>query len=420
MKKTGLNTFTGFAMLSGFCFTILCASCNSNNAGSGTASPDLTGNKKGADSGQITLKVEQLTNGLEAPTVLTFPGNGDIWVAEQNGKIRILREGKLTDTPLLNLKTKIVKLNTSYEERGLLGIALHPDFKTNNKIYVFYSTPSTQKNSNHTGILAEYLVPATGQIDPESGRIILTIEEPDGNHNGGCIQFGPDGYLYLGFGDGGGQGDKHGEFGNGQNMNTWLGKFLRIDINTASGYTVPKDNPFVDRKDVKPEIWAYGFRNPYRFSFDKNSGELFAGDVGQDLWEEIDIIKKGGNYGWRLLEGTHCYNPAENCDTAGIIMPITEYSHKVGVSVMAGYIYTGQQLPVLKNQYVFADWTGPVFCLKKEGNEWIRSSIKLENYPANAKITGLGQDEQGEIYLMTNPETGPGNSRGCVYKIVSN
>nr|MDQ6904597.1 PQQ-dependent sugar dehydrogenase [Bacteroidota bacterium] len=264
----------------------------------------------------------------------------------------------------------------------------------------------------------EYLLPATGQINPNSGRIILTIEEPDGNHNGGCLAFGPDGYLYLGFGDGGGQGDKHGEFGNGQKMDTWLGKILRIDINTASGYKVPKDNPFVNRKDVKPEIWAYGFRNPYRFSFDKNSGELFAGDVGQDLWEEVDIIKKGGNYGWRLMEGTHCYNPAENCDTTGIIMPITEYSHKVGVAVIGGYVYTGQ-LPVLKNQYVFADWTGPVFCLKKEGNVWIRNRIILQNIPSNAKITGLGQDEQGEIYLLTNPETGPGNTKGCVYKIVS-
>jgi len=420
MKKISFNIFTGFAILSGFCFTILCASCNSNNSGSNTVAADSSGIKKGADSQQISLKVEQLINGLEAPTVLTFPGNGDTWVAEQKGKIRIIRDGKLTDTPLLDLKSKMVKLNNGYEERGLLGIALHPDFKTNRKFYVFYSTPSTQKSSNHKGVLAEYLLPANGQIDPNSGRIILTIEEPDGNHNGGCLQFGPDGYLYLGFGDGGGQGDKHGEFGNGQKLDTWLGKILRIDINTTSGYKVPKDNPFVGRKDVKPEIWAYGFRNPYRFSFDKNSGELFAGDVGQDLWEEIDIIKKGGNYGWRLMEGTHCYNPAENCDTTGIIMPITEYSHQVGVAVIAGYVYTGQQLPVIKNQYVFADWTGPVFCLKKEGNAWIRNRIILQNIPSNAKITGLGQDEQGEIYLLTNPETGPGNTKGCVYKIVSN
>nr|MDQ6903837.1 PQQ-dependent sugar dehydrogenase [Bacteroidota bacterium] len=371
MKKIWLNGFASFAILSGFCFTIFCASCNSNNSSSGTVAADSAGIKKEADSPHISLKVEQLVNGLEAPTVLTFPGNGDTWVAEQKGKIRIIRDGKLTDTPLLDLKSKMVKLNNGYEERGLLGIALHPEFKTNRKFYVFYSAPSTQKGSNHKGVLAEYLLPATGQIDPNSGRVILTIEEPDGNHNGGCLEFGPDGDLYLGFGDGGGQGDKHGEFGNGQKMDTWLGKMLRIDINTTSGYKIPKDNPFVDRKDAKPEIWAYGFRNPYRFSFDKNSGELFAGDVGQDLWEEVDIIKKGGNYGWRLMEGTHCYNPAENCDSTGIIMPITEYSHQVGVSVIGGYVYTGEQLPVLKNQYVFADWTGPVFCLKKEGDAWI-------------------------------------------------
>ncbi|MDQ6843041.1 MAG: PQQ-dependent sugar dehydrogenase [Bacteroidota bacterium] len=419
MKKIWLNGFAGFAILSGFCFTILYASCNSNNSGSGTSTTDSSGIKKGADSPQISLKAQQLVSGLEAPTVLTFPGNGDTWVAEQKGKIRIIRDGKLTDT-VLDLKSKMVKLNNGYEERGLLGIAFHPDFKTNKKFYVFYSAPSTQKDSNHKGVLAEYLLPATGQIDANSGRIILTIEEPDGNHNGGCVQFGPDGYLYLGFGDGGGQGDKHGEIGNGQKMDTWLGKILRIDINTTSGYKVPKDNPFVNRKDVKPEIWAYGFRNPYRFSFDKASGQLFAGDVGQDLWEEVDIIRKGANYGWRLMEGTHCYNPATNCDTTGITPPITEYSHQVGVSVIGGYVYNGQQIPALKGKYIFADWIGKVFYLQQDGTGWTRGTVLLQNMPENKRITGFGEDTEGELYILTNPETGPGNTKGSVYKIVKN
>ncbi len=368
----------------------------------------------------LTLKVQQVADNLEALTDIVFPGNGDIWVTEQKGKIRLIKNGKLSELPLLDLKSKLIKVNNGYEERGLLGITLHPKFKSNKKFYVFYSTPSTQK-SNHTGVLAEYKVPAnSNQIDPNSGRIILTIEEPDGNHNGGCIKFGPDGYLYVSLGDGGGQHDKHGESGNGQNLDTWLGKILRIDINTNFGYNVPKNNPFVGRRDVKPEIWAYGFRNIWRFSFDKASGQLFAGEVGQDTWEEVDIVKKGANYGWRIVEGTHCHNPATGCDIKGITMPITEYNHREGVSVTGGYVYNGKQVPVLKSKYLFADWTGPVFYLQKAGAIWQRGKVTLQEFPQNSKITGFGEDQAGELYVLTNPDTGPGNTNGSVYKIVKN
>jgi glucose/arabinose dehydrogenase len=368
----------------------------------------------------ITLKAQQLTDNLEAPTVMAFPGNGDIWVAEQRGKIRVIKNGKLTDEPLLDLKSKMIKVNNGYEERGLLGIALHPKFKTNRKFYVFYSAPSANK-SDHMDVVAEYKLPVnSGPIDPNSGRIILTQEKPDGNHDGGCLQFGPDGYLYLSFGDGGGQGDKHGEIGNGQKLNILLGKILRIDINTPKGYLVPKDNPFVGRKDASPEIWAYGFRNPYRFSFDKVTKQLFAGDVGQDLWEEVDIVKKGANYGWRLFEGTHPYNPAGGSDTKGITMPITEYSHREGVSVIGGYIYNGVKIPVLKSKYFFADWAGTVFYLEKAGAKWNRGKVTLQNLPANLKITGFGEDPSGELYMMTNADTGPGAIKGSVYKIIKN
>jgi glucose/arabinose dehydrogenase len=371
------------------------------------------------DAAPITLKVQELMGSLEAPTALAFPGNGDIWLTVQKGQIRVIKNGKMTEAPLLDLSSKMIKVNNGYEERGLLGIALHPKFKTNRKFYVFYSAPSSNK-SDHKDVIAEYKASSAGPIDPESGRIILTAEKPQGNHDGGCIQFGPDGYLYITFGDGGGQGDKHGEIGNGQNMNTWLGKILRVDVNTKSGFTVPKDNPFVGRKDVKPEIWAYGFRNPYRISFDKATGLLFAGDVGQDLWEEVDIIKKGGNYGWRLTEGTHCYNPATGCDMKGIILPIDEYSHKVGISVMGGYVYNGKLAPVLKSKYLFADWSGPVFYLQKAGAGWQRGTVVLENLKQNSKITGFGEDPSGELYVLTNSDTGPGNSSGSLYKIVSN
>jgi glucose/arabinose dehydrogenase len=367
----------------------------------------------------ITLKVKQLAANIQAPTALAFPGNGEVWVTEQTGKIRAIKNGKLSGVPVLDLSSKLPKINTGYEERGLLGIALHPRFSTNKKFYVFYSTPPTGK-FNHTDVVSEFTLGGSGQADPKSERIILSAEKPDGNHNGGCVQFGKDGYLYISFGDGGGQGDKHGEFGNGQNLNTWLGKILRVDINTGSGYVVPKDNPFIGKTDAKPEIWAYGFRNPYRFSFDRASGLLFAGDVGQDTWEEVDIVKSGGNYGWRLTEGTHCYNPASGCDITGITMPIAEYNHREGVSITGGYVYNGKQIPVLKSKYLFADWTGPVYYLQKTGNAWQRGKVTLQNIPENLKITGFGEDPTGELYMLTNPDTGPGNTKGAVFKIVKN
>ena len=364
----------------------------------------------------ISLKVSQIAGNLQAPTAMAFPGNGDIWVTEQTGKIRLIRKGKLMAEAVLDLQSQLPKMNNSYEERGLLGIALHPKFSINKKFYVFYSIPAAGK-FNHTDVVAEYTLTSSNRADPDSRRVILAADKPDGNHNGGCLQFGKDGFLYISFGDGGGQGDKHGEIGNGQNLNTWLGKILRVDVNADSGYLVPKDNPFVGRSGTKPEIWAYGFRNPYRFSFDRATGQLFAGDVGQDLWEEIDIVKKGGNYGWRLTEGTHCYNPASGCDLDGITLPIAEYGHREGVSVTGGYVYNGKRIPILKGKYLFADWTGPFFYLQKVGAVWQRGKVNLQAISEESKITGFGEDEMGELYVLTNPDTGPGNSMGKVYMI---
>jgi glucose/arabinose dehydrogenase len=375
---------------------------------------------KSAEPPVITVKVQQVTDNLHSPTAVTFPGNGDIWITEQPGLIRVVKSGKLLDEPLLDLRSKMLKVNKGYEERGLLGICLHPQFKSNKKFYVFYSTQTTGK-FDHKDVVAEYkLSPNSDKIDPNSGRVVLSADKPDGNHDGGCIQFGPDGYLYISFGDGGGQGDKHGDFGNGQNTNTVLGKILRIDVNGASPYSIPKSNPFVGKKDTRSEIWAYGFRNPYRFSFDKASGQLFAGDVGQDLWEEVDIVTKGANYGWRLMEGTHCYNPSTGCDIKGITMPITEYSHTEGISVIGGYVYNGKQVSVLKSKYVFADWVGKMFYLQKAGAQWNRGKIVFQNIPPNLKIIGFGEDASGEVYVMTNADTGPENTKGAVYKIVKN
>lgn len=376
----------------------------------------------------LNFKVRKIADSLEAVTDMVFPGNGDVWITEQAGKILVLKNGKLSDVPLLDLRTKMLKINNGYEERGLLGITLHPQFSVNKKFYVFYSkkyvTTTPGVRFDHTDVVAEYKYTDSGQIDPNSGRVILTADKPDGNHDGGCLKFGPDGYLYISFGDGGGQHDKHGPIGNGQNLNTLLGKILRVDINTDSGYVVPKDNPFVGKANARPEIWAYGFRNPYRFSFDKNTKQLFAGDVGQDLWEEVDVVTKGANYGWKIVEGTHCHNdtntPATGCDITGITMPIAEYNHKEGICIIGGYVYNGLQLPTLKNKYFFADWTGLAFYLQKSGTKWQRGKITLQSIPPNLKITGINEDPSGELYLLTNPDTGPGNSLCSVYKIVKN
>lgn len=376
--------------------------------------------KKTTDPLPITVKIQKVAANVEAPTAMAFLGNGDAWLTEQTGKIRVMRNGAVTDEIIMDMKPKLVRIHNGYEEQGLLGIALHPQFASNKKFYVVYSTPPTQK-ANHTDVLAEYVWSGNGTpVDPASGRIILTADKPEGNHNGGCIQFGPDGYLYLSFGDGGGQHDKHGEIGNGQNLNTWLGKILRIDVNVPTGYAVPKDNPFVGRTDVKPEIWAYGFRNVWRFSFDKATGQLFAGDVGQDKWEEVDIITKSGNYGWRIMEGTHCHNPENDCDTNGIIMPITEYPHTTGLSVTGGYVYNGKIVPGLKGKYIFADWTGPAFYLQKSGSKWLRGKLLFKDIPEGTRITSFGEDTAGEVYILTNPETGPENTACSVYKIVKN
>ncbi len=367
----------------------------------------------------LTLAVTEVTTGIQAPTALVFPNKNEIWVSEQSGKVRIISAGKLLAEPLIDLKNKLIKLNRGYEERGLLGMALHPQYSDNKKLYLYYDRVSKQK-SNHTGVLAEYQQNADGYVDENSERIILTVEEPDGNHNGGCIQFGPDGYLYLSLGDGGGQGDEHGKIGNGQDLGNWHGKILRIDINTPTGYLVPKDNPFVNRADVKPEIWAYGFRNPWRFSFDSASGNLFAGDVGQSTWEEVDIVVKGGNYGWRLIEGNHCHNPASGCEITKTIKPIAEYHHREGVSVTGGYIYNGMTIPQLKGKYLFADWTGPIYYLQKKGSKWDRGKVTLKNLPGDSKITAFGSDAAHEIYILTNTDTGPENAHGAVYKVVKN
>lgn len=322
--------------------------------------------------------------------------------------------------PFLDLKNKVVSLGMFYDERGLLGLAFHPDYKKNRKFYVYYSAPSAARESNHKSVIAEYKASVSNPDQAEqAGRILLEFEQPEMNHNGGQLAFGPDGYLYIGSGDGGGADDEHGSIGNGQNLNTLLGKILRIDVNRESGYAIPRDNPFVGQK-AKPEIWAYGLRNPWRFSFDSKTRRLFCADVGQNKYEEIDIIEKGKNYGWRIMEGNHCFNPSANCKTSGLVMPIDVYDHDKGKSVTGGFVYRGTRFPSWQGKYVYADWTGPFFVLSESNGKWIRSDLSVENKPDELRVLSFGEDHKGELYVLTSLDIRPLSKTGAVYRLVLN
>jgi len=349
-------------------------------------------------------------------------GSNRLFVIEQGGKIKIIKNGEVISTPFLIVTDKLDGLNIAYSEKGLLGLAFHPDYKTNGRFFIYYSAPASGKGIDHKSVVAEYKVSSANcDVADTKETIIMEIPEPESNHNGGCLVFGKDGYLYIGLGDGGGAGDKHGTIGNAQNLNTWLGKILRIDVNDKKPYAVPVDNPFVGRSNAKPEIFAYGLRNPWRFSFDRTTGTLFCGDVGQDEWEEIDIIEKGKNYGWRIMEGRHCYNPQKDCNTTGLAMPIDEYSHGTGISICGGHMYRGKLFPGLENNYIFSDWSGKMFYLKQQPDKtWKRGEVIADDNKSNdmgSKINSMGEDANGEIYLITQKLFGPKSPTGAVYRI---
>jgi len=373
-----------------------------------------------------------IARGFHSPTILTNAGDGTnrLFVAEQTGKIFIIKNGTKLQKPFLDLTSKMVKVNPLYDERGLLGLVFHPEYEMNGRFFVYYSAPKTGTGIDHEAIITEYHVSADSDIaDPSSEKIIFRVNEPEMNHNGGQLAFGPDGFLYIGLGDGGGAGDQHGTIGNAQNISLPLGKILRIDINNGTLYTIPSDNPFVGI-DGLDEIYAYGFRNPFKFSFDKTTGKLFVADVGQDIWEEVDIVEKGGNYGWRILEGNHPYDPAL-AEVLGINLStlkpsIYDYSHNVGHSIIGGYVYGGTQSPSLVGNYVFGDWSesftspgGKLFYLNQtQHDEWICSEFALKSgKPLHRFIQGFGVDENGEIYFLTTRVIGSFTRSGEVWHL---
>ncbi len=333
------------------------------------------------------------TSGLQKPLGMADPqdGSGRLFFLEQPGMIRIYQNGQLLSTPFLDIRSQVGSRGT---EQGLLGIALHPDYKQNGYFYVNYT------NTSGNTVIARYSVSANdpNQADPNSEKILLQVDQPYANHNGGSLVFGPDGFLYMGLGDGGSGGDPH---GNAQNVNVLLGKLLRVDVNQGDPYAIPPSNPFANGGG-KPEIWAYGLRNPWRFSFDRLTGDLYIGDVGQNQWEEIDFrpadAPGGANFGWNYREGLH---PYQGNPPAGVnfVDPVYNYSHAKGCSVTGGYVYRGQELPAFRGVYLFSDYcSGTVWGLLRDASGNWQSK---ELFQTGKNVTSFGQDGSGEIYLIT-------------------
>ncbi|MCE7061360.1 sorbosone dehydrogenase family protein [Dyadobacter sp. CY343] len=322
------------------------------------------------------------------------PGDSTrFYVIEQEGTIRTFpNTSNVPSAPVfLDITSKV----TSGGERGLLGLAFHPDYKTNGFVFVNYTTGNPLKT-----VIARYKAnPANNQADPASEVVLFTFNQPYSNHNGGSIQFGKDGFLYIATGDGGSGGDPQ---NNAQNLQSLLGKILRVDVNatTKGNYGIPADNPFVSNaQNALPEIYAYGLRNPWRISFDMENTRLFAGDVGQNEREEIDLIVKGGNYGWRVKEGTECFNPASNCAGENLIEPIHDYVQGNGDrSITGGYVYRGKAIESLAGKYIYGDYvSGKIWALEMEGDTKKGNTLILEN---QGSISSFGQDLNGEVYFL--------------------
>jgi glucose/arabinose dehydrogenase len=395
--------------------TALAALCaGADSAPPSASSPDLP-----------RLRLVPFGPKLDKPVqVVTDPG-GRLFFIEQVGRALLYHDGEPARTPYLDLTKKVY---VEYE-CGLLGIAFHPKFAENGYFYADYTAKVSvpgKKDPQLKTFISEFKVdPKAAQVDPKTERVVLTIDQPFTNHNGGHLEFGPDGMLYIGMGDGG---SAHDPNNNGQKTDALLGKILRIDVSPREGYAAPKDNPFVGKEGWAPEIWALGIRNPWRFSFDRAAGLLYEGDVGQDIWEEINIIQKGGNYGWRIREGMHELHPVPS-PPPGMIEPIYVYNHnnvrllpkpgeRGAASVTGGCVYRGKKFPSLRGWYFFGDYShGTVYGLKYENGKVVSSGVLID--PKNPTRNGesratqpsaFGQDAEGNLYMC--------DANGPVYRIV--
>jgi glucose/arabinose dehydrogenase/photosystem II stability/assembly factor-like uncharacterized protein len=347
------------------------------------------------------ISFQEVAGGLGSPVFIAHAGDGSgrLFIVERGGRIRVVKNGSLLSTPFLDIQSLV---KSSAGEQGLLALAFHPSYETNGKFYVVYTAPRPNDSVGSILTLRQYSV-STGNPDlanSASGTTILTIDHPTySNHNGGTLAFGNDGYLYWSTGDGGGSGDP---FNNAQNLTSLLGKILRLDVDSASPYTIPASNPFVSNPNPNTKlIWAYGLRNPWRMSFDRFTHDLYIGDVGQGVREEIDFQPAsstgGENYGWRVMEGSLCYNPSSGCDQSGKVLPVAEYDHTLGCSVTGGYVYRGSTFPSLYGYYLYGDFcSGRIWVVNNTSSGW---STPLQLADTTFNITTFGEDEQGEMYL---------------------
>jgi len=312
-----------------------------------------------------------------------------VYVVEQGGRIKVFTSGGHGLGTFLDISSRV----TCCGEQGLLGLAFHPSFETNRRFFVDYT------DTNGDDVVAEYRATSATRADSGSGKVLLRVSDPYPNHNGGMLAFGRDGYLYIAMGDGGSGGDPQ---NNGQNLDALLGKILRIDVNHGSPYSSPSSNPFYGRSGAKREIWDYGLRNPWRFSFDRSTHALFIGDVGQNTYEEVDAESAGHggrNYGWRVMEGRHCYN-ASSCNTSGKTLPIAEYTHSYGCAVTGGYVYRGRTYSSLRGAYFYADYcSGRIWAM--DAAAALRGSSRVRQVlDTSFSISSFGEDEAGEVYVV--------------------
>lgn len=422
--------------------------------------------------GDLTIELETLCEGLVAPVMATHAGDRSkrLFIVDQPGTIHILnlRTERCNAVPFVDLRDRVVTVNPFFDERGLLGVAFHPNFRNNGRLFVRYSAPREGTEDEpcfatsrgcHTSVLSEFKTEfrKADTVDPATERVIFSVDVPQFNHNGGHLAFGPDGNLYFGLGDGGGAHDGlnedpplHGPIGNAQNIDNVLGAMLRINVDRRQGgneYGIPRDNPFAGDIPGADEIYAYGMRNPYRFSFDLGPGpknkrnardaKLIVADVGQALYEEINVVRKGGNYGWVIAEGFHCFDPLnpdtppDSCTGTGaggepLLNPIAEFNHNDGVAVIGGHVYRGRMSRSLRGKYVFGDFTrgfsapeGRLFWLDMDGvpTDIFEFRITADDIPLGKNLLGFGEDEDGELYVLTSSRIGPTGDTGTVARI---
>ena len=364
-----------------------------------------------------SVKYQFITDAIKSPVQMVAAPDSThrLFIGDLSGRIFIMQNGKVLPKPFIDISSKLEQKDTTPEMRAIFSIAFHPQFAVNKKFYICYNAPAGNAANKCKLQVSEFRVSDDDldRADLSSERKVFAVEGKTIGVDDCQITFGPDGYMYIAVGDNGTPLAQR----EAQQLNSYLGKLLRIDVNQTP-YGIPSDNPFVAKKNAKPEIWSYGLRRLWRFSFDLQTHQLIGADVGDKMQEEIDIIQKGGNYGWPVVEGDSLAVKNTTVDTTDFIAPVSTYTHKEGICIIGGHIYHGSSVPLLKDKYVFADYNGHMFTLTKSASgKWVRQSLKPLNAPADPLIIfSIDKDEHNELYLLGVLNTNAG-SKGVIYKL---